>query len=95
MKSTKTRKEWLAHETSMEDELTEYWGGDWSCDSEVSTLKAVLLRFPEKLIWNITFEVYRERCRSKIRILDVSIWYSFTAKKKARRNQYYRSIRAG
>lgn len=89
MKPTKTRKEWLSLETSMEEELTEYWG----CDSEVGTLKAVLLRRPGKLIWYITFEVYRERCRSSVRILDVSILYSFKAKKKARRTCFYCSIR--
>jgi N-dimethylarginine dimethylaminohydrolase len=50
MKPNKTRKEWQALETSMEDELSEYWGGDWGCDSEVGTLKAVLLRCPGKEI---------------------------------------------
>ena len=80
MKSTKTRKKWLSLETSMEDELTEYWGGDWGCDSEVGTLKAVLLRRPGKLIWYITSGVYRERCRSNVRILAASILYSFKAK---------------
>jgi len=50
MKPTKTRKEWLSLETSMEDELKKYWGGDWGCDSEVGTLKAVLLRRPGKEI---------------------------------------------
>jgi len=95
MEPTKTRKEWLSLETSLEDELAEYWGGDWGCDSEVGTLKAVLLRRPGKLIWYITFEVYRERCRSSVRILNVSILYSFKAKKKARRNRFYRSIRVG
>jgi len=50
MKPKKIRKEWLALETSMEDELAEYWGGDWGCDSEVGTLKAVLLRRPGKEI---------------------------------------------
>ncbi len=50
MERTKTKKEWLALETSMEKELPEYWGGDWGCDSEVGTLKAVLLRRPGKEI---------------------------------------------
>ena len=35
MRPKETRKEWLALETSMEDEITEYWGGDWGYDSEV------------------------------------------------------------
>ncbi len=50
MKPKETRREWLALETSMKDELAEYWGGDWGCDSEVGTLKAVLLRRPGKEI---------------------------------------------
>ncbi len=50
MKPIKTKKEWLALESAMEDELPEYWGGDWGCDSEVGTLKAVLLRRPGKEI---------------------------------------------
>lgn len=37
----KTSKKWLALETNMRDELSTYWGGDWGCDSEVGTLKAV------------------------------------------------------
>ena len=53
MKPTKTQKEWQALETSMEDEISEYWGGDWGCDSEVGTLRAVLLRRPGKEIENV------------------------------------------
>lgn len=44
------KKEWLALETSMEEDLPVYWGGDWGCDSEVGTLRAVLLRRPGKEI---------------------------------------------
>ena len=69
MEPTKTRKELLSLEASMEDELTEYWG----CDSEMGTLKTALLRRPGKLIWYITLKVYRERYRSSVRILGVSI----------------------
>jgi len=46
MTPIKTPEKWLALETSMKDELPSYWGGDWGCDSEVGTLKAVLLRRP-------------------------------------------------
>lgn len=46
MKPTKTSKKWLALETPIRDELSTHWGGDWGCDSEVGTLKAVLLRRP-------------------------------------------------
>jgi len=41
-----TRDEWLALESSIRDDLAEYWGGEWGCDSEVGTLRAVLLRRP-------------------------------------------------
>lgn len=37
----------------MREELTSLWGGDWGCDSEVGTLKAVLLRRPGKEIEGI------------------------------------------
>ena len=46
MKPVKTKKGWLALETSSREELSTHWGGDWGCDSEVGTLKAVLLRRP-------------------------------------------------
>jgi len=39
-------EKWLALNTSMREEFTEYWGGDWGCDSETGTLRAVLLRRP-------------------------------------------------
>lgn len=53
MKPIKTSKEWLSLETSMRDDLSKFWGGDWGCDSEVGTLKAVLLRRPGREIENI------------------------------------------
>ena len=53
MKPVETRNEWLALETPMRDELSTYWGGDWGCDSEVGTLRAVLLRRPGKEIERI------------------------------------------
>jgi hypothetical protein len=53
MKPVKTKKEWLSLETSMRDDLIQFWGGDWGCDSEVGTLKAVLLRCPGQEIENI------------------------------------------
>jgi N-dimethylarginine dimethylaminohydrolase len=60
MKPTKTKKEWLALETSIEEDFSEYWGGDWGCDSEVGKLKAVLLRRPGKEIEGIANP---EECR--------------------------------
>jgi N-dimethylarginine dimethylaminohydrolase len=53
MEPTKTKKGWLALETSTEEELTKYWGGDWGCDSEVGKLRSVLLRRPGKEIEKI------------------------------------------
>lgn len=48
-----TKAKWMARETAMKDDLSEFWGGDWGCDSEVGTLKAVLLRRPGVEIENI------------------------------------------
>jgi N-dimethylarginine dimethylaminohydrolase len=53
MEPTKTKKEWLALETSIEEDFLEYWGGGWGCDSEVGRLRAVLLRRPGKEIEGI------------------------------------------
>jgi N-dimethylarginine dimethylaminohydrolase len=53
MEPTKTKKEWLALETSIQEDLSEYWGGDWGCDSEVGRLRSVLLRRPGKEIEGI------------------------------------------
>jgi N-dimethylarginine dimethylaminohydrolase len=46
MKPTKTRDIWLAQENTLAEDLEEYWGGDFGCDSEVGEIKAVLLRRP-------------------------------------------------
>ncbi|KPK95839.1 amidinotransferase [bacterium SM23_31] len=62
MEPIETRDEWLALETPMRDELPTCWGGDWGCDSEVGTLRAVLLRRPGNEIENIKNpEEYRWR----------------------------------
>jgi len=53
MEPTKTKKEWLAFETSIIEDFSEYWGSDWGCDSEVGKLRAVLLRRPGKEIEGI------------------------------------------
>jgi N-dimethylarginine dimethylaminohydrolase len=60
MKPTKTKKEWLSLETSISEDLSEYWGGDWGCDSEVGKLRTVLLRRPGKEIEGIADP---EECR--------------------------------
>ncbi|MCK4647145.1 MAG: amidinotransferase, partial [Candidatus Aminicenantes bacterium] len=46
MKPAKIKKSWLSLETSIQEELSTHWGGDWGCDSEAGTLRAVLLRRP-------------------------------------------------
>jgi len=62
MEPIETRSEWLALDTDMRDELTDYWGGGWGCDSEVGTLRAVLLRRPGREIENIADpDTYRWR----------------------------------
>lgn len=53
MNAKKTKKQWLALETSMQDDLKDYWDGEWGCDSEVGKLEAVLLRRPGKEIQGI------------------------------------------
>ena len=60
MEPIKTKKEWLSSETSIAEDFSEYWGGDWGCDSEVGKLRAVLLRRPGKEIEGITNP---EKCR--------------------------------
>ena len=67
MEPTKTKKEWLAHGTSIEEDFSDYWGGDWGCDSEVGKLRAVLLRKPGKEIEGIENP---EDCRW-LEIMDV------------------------
>lgn len=60
MEPTKTKKDWLALETSIAEDFAEYWGGEWGCDSEVGRLRAVLLRRPGKEIEGIANP---EECR--------------------------------
>jgi N-dimethylarginine dimethylaminohydrolase len=39
-------EKWFALETPFEDEVKQYWGGDWGVCSEVGNLRAVLMRRP-------------------------------------------------
>jgi N-dimethylarginine dimethylaminohydrolase len=66
---TKTKKEWLALPTSIQEDFPEYWGGDWGCDSEVGKLQAVLLRRPGKEIEGVADP---EACRW-LDVMDVGI----------------------
>lgn len=51
---------WFPKETTFEEDLPLYWG-DWGCASEISKLRAVLLRRPGKEIENFDFEKVRFR----------------------------------
>lgn len=44
---------WPALETSLADDLPEFWGGRWGCASEYAPLRAVLLRRPGAEIENM------------------------------------------
>lgn len=37
---------WFPEETTIEQDMTKYWGGDWGCSSEVNRLRAVLMHRP-------------------------------------------------
>lgn len=52
---------WFALETTIEDDMIPYWGGDWGCSSEVTRLRAVLLHRPGKEIENFDFNQVRFR----------------------------------
>lgn len=69
MEPTKTKKEWLSLENSIAEDFSEFWGGEWGCDSEVGRLRAVLLRRPGKEIEEIADP---EECRW-LDIMDVEI----------------------
>lgn len=69
MGPTKTKKEWLALPTSIQEDFPEYWGGNWGCDSEIGRLQAVLLRRPGKEIEDIADP---EACRW-LDVMDVGI----------------------
>lgn len=49
---------WFPEITQMEEEIKGYWG-DWGVASEVSPLKAVLLRRPGKEVENFSYKKYR------------------------------------
>jgi N-dimethylarginine dimethylaminohydrolase len=51
---------WFPKETSFEEDMPLYWG-DWGCGSEVSKLRAVLLRRPGKEIDKFDFNEVRFR----------------------------------
>lgn len=52
---------WFALDTSIEQDMIPYWGGDWGCSSEFTRLRAVLLHRPEKEVENFDFNKVRFR----------------------------------
>lgn len=52
---------WFPLNTTIEDDMMLYWGGDWGCSSEVNRLRAVLLHRPGKEINNFNYDEVRFR----------------------------------
>lgn len=52
---------WFALETSFEDDMVEYWGGDWGCSSEFKKLRAVLMHRPGEEIEDFDYKAVRFR----------------------------------
>ncbi len=47
-----TGERWFAKPTTFEEDMKDLWG-DWGCDSEIGTLRAVLVRRPGREIENV------------------------------------------
>ena len=63
---------WFPEETTIEEDMTKYWGGDWGCSSEVNRLRAVLLHRPGAELDNFDYREVRfrapvdpEKCRQQ------------------------------
>lgn len=52
---------WFPLNTTIEQDMTTYWGGDWGCSSEIGRLRAVLLHRPSEEVRNFDFEKVRFR----------------------------------
>ena len=52
---------WFPLETTIEQDMIPYWGGDWGCASEVRRLRAVLLYRPGPEIERFQYETARFR----------------------------------
>ena len=46
---------WFPLNTTIEEDMTTFWGGDWGCSSEISRLRAVLLHRPGDEIRRFVF----------------------------------------
>lgn len=63
---------WFPEETTIEQDMTKYWGGDWGCSSEVNRLRAVLMHRPGAELDNFDYREVRfrapvdpEKCRQQ------------------------------
>ncbi len=63
---------WFPKETTIEQDMKTYWGGDFGCSSEVNRLRAVLLHRPGPEIDNFDYQKVRfrapvdpEKCRQQ------------------------------
>lgn len=52
---------WFPLNTTIEEDMTTFWGGDWGCSSEISRLRAVLLHRPGDEIRNFDYQKVRFR----------------------------------
>lgn len=52
---------WFPLETTMEEDMIPYWGGDWGCSSEVNRLRAVLMYRPGNEVENFDYNQVRFR----------------------------------
>lgn len=63
---------WFPQETTIEEDMTTYWGGDFGCSSECNRLRAVLLHRPGKELNDFDYKEVRfrapvdaEKCRQQ------------------------------
>lgn len=63
---------WFPMETTIEEDMATYWGGDFGCSSECNRLRAVLLRRPGAEVENFDYREVRfrapvdaEKCRKQ------------------------------
>jgi N-dimethylarginine dimethylaminohydrolase len=52
---------WFPLNTTIEEDMVPFWGGDWGCSSEVNRLRAVLLYRPGPEIENFDYDKVRFR----------------------------------
>lgn len=52
---------WFPLNTTIEEDMVPFWGGDWGCSSEVNKLRAVLLHRPGAEVENFDYDKVRFR----------------------------------